>query len=108
MPLCERCHGVVHDCSFVNHGVLTKASLASKKARGEFTGGLPPYGYRRLAPDSRWTIPDEDEQAVIEKAKALRAAKLPLRQISQTLAEQGIKARNGRPFDAKQVARLLK
>jgi DNA invertase Pin-like site-specific DNA recombinase len=79
----------------------TAAVMSHLKATGKFTGGFPPYGY---------TL-DEDgnlhesaaEQAVIIQARSMRAQGLTLRKIAGRLPP----ARNGKPFDAKQIARML-
>jgi DNA invertase Pin-like site-specific DNA recombinase len=84
-------------------GARTKAALAAKKSRGEKTGGLVPYGY--ACNDGR-LVPVPEEQAVIERVRALRAAGLPLRAISAWLASRGVVSRTGKAFAAAQVARM--
>lgn len=38
VPLCEVCHGKVHDVRFLNHSALTKAGLARAKRAGKHCG----------------------------------------------------------------------
>jgi len=38
LPLCEICHGKVHDLNYVNHSNLIRTSLLLKKQRGELVG----------------------------------------------------------------------
>lgn len=108
VPLCERCHGLVHDRGFTSISALTKKAMSDKRARGEHNGGRPPYGYRLLAPGSMWIVTDDHEQKVIAVALELRAAGRSLREIANALYEQGYRSRSGRPFQATQVMRMVK
>ena len=106
VPLCERCHGLVHDRGMVGHARLTRAALQGKKERGEIVGAVP-YGMQRLTPTSRWLVPNEHEQKALTIARSLRALGASLRHIAAVLASQGFLARNGRQFDPQQIARML-
>lgn len=86
-------------------GERTSAALQYKRSRGEHTGGAAPYGYD-VDPEGR-LVPRADEQETIARARALRDAGLSLRAVAATLAEQGRAARNGRVFEAAQIARML-
>ncbi len=105
VPLCERCHGLVHDRGMVGHARLTKQALQSKKANSELIGAVP-YGMQRLTPTSRWIVPNEQEQEVIRVIRALRELGASLRGVSNALAARGMLARNGKPFAPQQIARL--
>jgi DNA invertase Pin-like site-specific DNA recombinase len=87
-------------------GERTSAALQHKAAKGEFTGGSVPYGYA-LASDGVGLVVVEPEQAVIAEARALRAAGLSLRKVAELLDAKGLRARSGRTFEAKQVARMV-
>lgn len=39
VPLCEKCHGIIHSINFTNHSTLTKAGLQKAKERGVQLGG---------------------------------------------------------------------
>ncbi len=106
MPLCERCHGLVHDRAMISHVRLTKQALQSKKARNERVGAVP-YGKMLLTPDSVWLLDNPAEQAVMVKARELHTHGLSLRAIGKTLAYLGHRARNGRVFSAEQIKRML-
>lgn len=82
---------------------VAKQHLASQ---GRFLGGATPYGYH-LADDGETLAPVEREQAVVSQARTLRAAGLALRAVAATLADRGHLARNGRPFAAEQINRML-
>lgn len=107
VPLCERCHGLVHDRDMLDQRKLTSAALQRKRARGEYTGGQPPYGFRRLAPGSRWIVPDEHERATIALVHSLRAAPMSLRDVVRALTERGVLSRKGKPWGLTQIVRLL-
>jgi site-specific DNA recombinase len=82
----------------------TKTALHHKRARGEYTGGVAPYGWRRsglrLQPDAR-------ERAMAQRARRLRAAGLSLRGIGRRLAREGFSPRCGGRWHAKTVGALL-
>ena len=106
VPLCERCHGLVHD-RLMNTRALTKAALAVKKSRGERLGGDVPYGWQ-LAADGVTLEHNEGEQAVVETVRTLRAEGLSLRAIAAELEARGLMARNGGSWHAKQVSRIVR
>jgi len=83
----------------------TKAALGAKKARGERTGGIP-FGFS-LANDGKNLIENPAEQGIINEARTMKAAGLSLRGIAQTLADHGFNARNGKPFQAVQIQRMV-
>ena len=85
---------------------LTSVAMQHKASQGEYTGGRAPYGYT-LAADGVRLVPVAEEQAVIAEARAMRAAGLSLRAVSQSLDSRGMRARNGKPFVAAQVARMV-
>jgi DNA invertase Pin-like site-specific DNA recombinase len=86
----------------------TSAAMRHKKSRGEFIGGTAaPFGYA-LADDGETIRPNKREQAVIRVARELRASGLSLRKVADRLRRDGMKARNGRPFAAAQIARMLR
>lgn len=68
------------------------------------TGGPPPYGYRV---EAGALVAVEAEQAVICEARALRAAGLSLRAVATELDRRGLRARTGRRFGPKQIARMV-
>jgi site-specific DNA recombinase len=87
-------------------GERTREAMKHKASRGEFTGGHAPYGYS-VAGDGT-LIPNDAEQAVLHEVAELRAAGLSLRGIAAELDRAGLRARSGKPFDAKQIERMTK
>ena len=104
VPLCERCHGLVHDRTMTTRA-LTKAALAVKKSKGQLVGAVP-YGWQ-LAADGVTLEKNEGEQAVVEAVRTLRAEGLSLRAIAAELEARGLMARNGRSWHATQVSRIV-
>lgn len=80
----------------------------AKKAKGGHIGGKTPYGYRVVGTgrDARLE-PVAEEQAIIAKVKELREQSLSISYIQYMLTEQGLTARNGKPFFPMQVARII-
>ena len=87
-------------------GERTAMAMRHLRDEGRYTGGAAPYGYA-LANDGATLVALPNEQAVIARARAFRAAGASLRAISASLAEAGRLARSGRPFDAKAIANML-
>jgi site-specific DNA recombinase len=98
----------------------TKAALAVKRGRGEYTGGDAPYGYRlegtpvprvvkgkpRVSLEGGRYVPVPEEQATIALARELRQGRT-LRAVAAELQARGIVSRTGRPFAAIQIARMI-
>jgi len=86
-------------------GERTAAAMAVKAARGEHCGGGVPYGFH-LADGGR-LLPDDDEQATIRTAAALRAKGLSLRAVGAALTLRGLLPRSGRAWTAQGVSTVL-
>lgn len=85
-------------------GERTSVALRHMQASGRYIGGAAPFGY---ALEGETLAPVEAEQATLARARELRAEGLSLRAVADRLEEEGRCARNGRPFTAEQVRRLL-
>jgi site-specific DNA recombinase len=83
----------------------TTAALATKRAKGEKTGGSAPYGYR--SEDGK-LIPEKTEQRAIRRMTELRAKGYSYRRIAKALTEEGIFTRKGTRFRETQVIRILR
>lgn len=79
-------------------------ALAKLRDGGRVYTRLLPYGFRNV--DGR-LVEHVDEQRVIIRARELRGQGLSLRKVSARLATAGHLARNGRPFQAMVLARML-
>lgn len=95
LPLCERCHGLVHDRD-LRIGALTRRSMRSMRDRGLYTGGDAPYG---MQPGSDGRLVEHPgEQAVIVEIRRLRDAGLSYRKIVAELDRAGFRSRGGGRF----------
>lgn len=70
----------------------TTAAMQRKIARGEYTGGRPPYGWR-VGPDGRTLEPNEYELDVVRRIQGARERGMSYRTIAASLNEQGTPAR---------------
>ncbi len=84
----------------------TITALQYKRINGEKTGGGIPYGYD-LAKNKVNLVINQSEQAVIYKAKTLRAEKLSFSKIADELEKLGMVARSGKKFQIQQIRRMM-
>lgn len=83
----------------------TRDALAAKRARGEATGGVPPYGFR-FASGRR--VEDIEERGLVEEIARLGREGRTIRSIALELARRGVRSpRTGRPLGKTQVGRML-
>ena len=108
IPLCCGCHAKAHGKSGdFDISSLTSTALQHKKAKGEYTGGKVPYGYR-LDDDGATLVEDEDEQEVITAVLEARDAGLSLRRTAALLSDEGFSTRAGGNFNHTAVSRIEK
>lgn len=103
LPLCEGCHGKVHG-NIMLISELTKAALAVRRAQGKATSHAP-WGY--LADAEGTLVPNPHEQAIAERARALRADGLSYRDICAQLNAEGYTSRTGRPLAYDAVYKMV-
>lgn len=87
-------------------GERTATAMQYRRASGEYTGGVPPYGFR-VADDGVHLVAVDAEQAVLAVARELRVAGLSLRAVARGLDARGLRSRVGRPFSAAQVQGMV-
>ena len=80
----------------------TTAVMQHLKATGKFTGGFPPFGF--YVDDDGSLVEHVEEQAIITLSRQYNRAGASLRNIGRQI---GNNPRTGKPFDAKQVQRML-
>jgi DNA invertase Pin-like site-specific DNA recombinase len=83
----------------------TKAALSVIRSHGRKTGGDVPYCFT-VAADGRTLVAVDGEQAIVRKARELRAMGVSLPKISAMLAAEGHVGRTGRPLHPMQVSRM--
>ncbi len=87
-------------------GERTRAALAHKRSRHEYTGGRPPYGWR-LGSDGKHLEEDPAEALVIAEAQQARARGLSYREVVLHLDQLGHRSRAGTPFSLSAVHRMI-
>lgn len=82
----------------------TRAALAVKRDRGQRISRHAPYGYRF---DGGRVVPDDAEQRVIARARALKAQGMTFEAVAGELEVDGMLTRQGRPFAPSAVFKML-
>jgi len=88
-------------------GEKTSVALRHKMAKGEAVGGPAPFGFRKVGTEVKVLEAIGDEQVIITEARRLRDGGLSLRKIASKLEASGHLSRDGRPFLAEQVRRMV-
>lgn len=83
----------------------TRDVLDRLKGQGRRVSRHVPYGCR-LASDGLHVEPEPQEQAALTEIRVLASGR-SLRALGSALAERGVLARNGRPFAAQTLSRLV-
>ncbi|AMR05545.1 serine recombinase [Bacillus thuringiensis] len=73
--------------------VSVSAALAAKVRRGEYTGGIVPYGYKIV--DQKYTI-NEDEAELVKKMYELYDNGLGYMKIADAINDMGVPSRTGK------------
>lgn len=89
----------------ISERTATATAMQFKKGKGERVGAVP-YGFN-LAADGVALVANAAEQAVIQQARELKASGLSLRAVAVELNKRGFNARNGKPFQAVQIQRMV-
>lgn len=86
-------------------GEKTRGSLAHLRSAGRRWTRVAPFGFGWKGGQC---VPDLAEQAVVARARSLRAAGLSLRKVSAALAAEGMLGRAGRPLSAETVNSIVR
>jgi putative DNA-invertase from lambdoid prophage Rac len=70
-------------------GERIRATKQAQKARGEYLGGKPRFGWRHG--EGHELLPDPTQQAALTRMRALRAEGLSYRKIAEQIAAEGVK-----------------
>lgn len=106
VPLCSSCHALVHSREELSIKALTKKAMQAKRRRGEYTGGVVPYGFI-LSDDGVRLVEYEREQLVIASVRELRIGGMTLRGIADELANRGVFNRSGKAFSHVAISRMM-
>jgi DNA invertase Pin-like site-specific DNA recombinase len=104
----EVCRQLLAENQSLRALISDRTSTAVNKLREQglkFNGNLP-YGLGSNKVTKKLE-PSRYEERLITEIKQLHAQELPLRAIARTLTERNLLNRDGKPIDAKQVARIL-
>ena len=86
-------------------GQRTKAALSVKRAKNEKLGGTVPVGFSVI--EGGKLTANNEELALIERCRTMKASGMKLREIAAKLNEEGVQLR-GKPLYEVKVHRLLK
>ena len=86
-------------------GERTKAAMAMKKERREYTGGNVPFGFNVV--DGK-LVEDVQEQDILHRINRLRAKGHTLQEIADELNADGVATKRGRPWSYGTVSKALK
>tara|TARA_R100001463_G_scaffold133346_1_gene194686 strand:- start:3957 stop:4682 length:726 start_codon:yes stop_codon:yes gene_type:complete len=86
-------------------GERTKVAMKAKKAKGQYTGGRTPFGWK--LDDQGNEVPDEDEQELIAIVRGYRTLRLSYSAIAQKLTEAKFTSRTGNAVFSKTSAKRI-
>ena len=105
VPLCESCHGKVHQLNREGHSFLIKVALKKKKEKGEAIGA-PPYGF--LINKDGLLVVNSKEMHIVQYAKKLREEGFTIRAIQKKLYDSKMYNRMGKQFSVAAVHAIVK
>lgn len=105
LPLCSDCHAKVHDRKAISISELTRKAFEEKKKRGEYLGGIIPYGWYVK---NEKLIPSKRESKIILQIIAMREQGLTFRAIVADLNRRKIKPRSSEKWDVSTVFRICR
>ena len=97
-----------YECSMISLKLKGARLRAAAKRGADYVEGRVPFGYRVIKHDGiPVRVPEPIEQSTIARMKQLRDAGYSLARIAEQLTAEGRKARAGKKWYEKQVARVL-
>ena len=109
-PTGQFIRNILDAVSQYERAVITARMQGGKRAmraRGMRSERITQYGYGVAKNDDKQLVINDGEAQAIQRMIALRAEGLSLRAISAKLAEEGVMARNGKPYAAKVIMTIL-
>ena len=104
VPLCWRCHSLVHGRRALDTAELTRIALQHLRASGMKTGGDVPFGYRARQGK---LYRDAKDQEAVRLVLGLRKKGGSLRDICRDLASAGITPKRGGAWHPTAVSRIV-
>jgi len=113
IPLCSRCHSLVHGTDLTSTSILTKKALNKRILEGKACGGLPPYGLSKDANNN--FVPNLQEMAILRLIHKFRNTpygkaknrKTPWHVVASQLNERGIKNRSAENWTMANVRKVI-
>ena len=105
VPLCEKCHGLVHNKS-MDIGDLIRETMSQKRKQNLRISGYIPYGYDTSS-DKKTLIENEKEQAIIGKMIKMRNNKKSFWKIANYLNRRCIETRTKTLWSATVVRGII-
>jgi len=107
IPVCVRCHGLIHSREALAHPELTRRALQHKKAQGQRVGQIP-FGYT-LAKNGVRLIANERQQQLLAWMRRQRGRGITLEAICDELERVGERTAKGlRRWENATVYRLTR
>lgn len=106
VPLCSRCHALVHGYpEKMTSAHLTRAALSYKKANGKKTGGYCPYGYQ-VDQEGR-LVQDQVESQVVDLILESWEKGWNYSVIARHINNKGHRTKLGKQWRAQQVKNVI-
>lgn len=106
IPLCARCHGLIHQADLMTMRRLSLAALKRKQELGEkLRSGQSPYGWKKTRGS---LLPIHEEQEIVQQILWLRSGRLSCDDIATDLNRQGLKTRSGKSWRGQYVVKTLR
>lgn len=105
VPLCLVCHGKVHSKDLLLMRKLQEAAREQRRRAGQIVHVHAAYGWRKTR--GKQQEPDPEEQEVIQQILLMRRTGMLLADISADLNCRSLTRRNGKPWIAATVAKIV-
>ena len=113
LPLCSKCHSLVHSTDLTSTSRLTKEALDKRRIEGKAVSGLAPYGLMKDVNND--LVPNLQEIAILRLIQKFRNTpygkaknrKTPWHVVASQLNDRGIKNRNSSDWTMANVRKVI-
>ena len=106
IPLCEKCHGLVHGRKF-NTKFLTKIAMSKKRKQNYIISGFIPFGYKRSVCDKK-LVKIHFQQKIIKDIVKMRKNGETLTAIANTMKRNKVNTAHGGKWAANTILGIIK